>query len=123
MLTTEEIKEKIIEQIDEVDLIDLLGLTTEDLVEAFEDKIIEKEQKIIRELDLPIEDDNENDQGRSLIMAIFWDLDINLPPINLYNFKLKRKFYMDKSQKILSDITVFNKYAKHYPELGRRVVS
>lgn len=61
MLTTEEIKEKIIEQIDEVDLIDLLGLTTEDLVEAFEDKIIEKEQKIIRELDLPIEDDNEND--------------------------------------------------------------
>lgn len=54
-------------------------------------------------------------------MAIFfWDLDINLPPINLYNFKLKRKFYMDKSQKILSDITVFNKYAKHYPELGRR---
>ena len=27
---------------------------------------------------------------------------------------------MDTSQKILSDITIFNKYAKFIPELGRR---
>jgi hypothetical protein len=37
MLTISELQEKIIEQIDEVDLIDLLGLTTKDLVFAFTD--------------------------------------------------------------------------------------
>jgi len=52
MLTLQELKQKIMEQVDEVDLIDLLGLTTEDLVNAFEDKIEEKYNKITRELDL-----------------------------------------------------------------------
>lgn len=45
--------------------------------------------------------------------------DFSLPPINLYVIgKIKSK--MDKSVKILSDITVFNKYAKYIPEIGRR---
>lgn len=42
------------------------------------------------------------------------------PPINLYNFPRKERMSMDISQKILSDITIFNKYAKYVPELQRR---
>jgi hypothetical protein len=55
MLTIEELKEKIVEQVDEVDIIDLLGLTTQDIVEAFDDIIEEKIQVILKELDLPDE--------------------------------------------------------------------
>lgn len=45
-------------------------------------------------------------------------IDFTLPPINLYNIgKLKQ---MDKSVKVLSDVTVFNKYARYEPELKRR---
>ena len=51
MLTLSELKEKIVEQVDEVDLIDLLGLTTEDLVNAFEDKIEDKYDNILAELE------------------------------------------------------------------------
>lgn len=52
MLTLQELKEKIIEQVDEVDIIDLLGLTTQDIVNAFEDKIEDKWEKIESELEL-----------------------------------------------------------------------
>lgn len=48
-----------------------------------------------------------------------WNLEITLPPINLYNYAIRKKI-MDKSQKILSDITIFNKYAKYVPEAQRR---
>lgn len=51
MLTLVELKEKIIEQVDEVDLIDLLGLTTEDLVNAFVDKIEDNYDRICAELE------------------------------------------------------------------------
>jgi hypothetical protein len=51
MMTLIELKEKIIQQFDEVDLIDLLGLTTEDLVNAFEDAIELKYQSILKELE------------------------------------------------------------------------
>ena len=45
----------------------------------------------------------------------------SLPPINLWNYSLKyKRKYMDISQKILSDVTVFNKYSKYLPELNRR---
>jgi hypothetical protein len=50
-MTLIELKEKIIQQFDEVDLIDLLGLTTEDLVNAFEDAIELKYQSILKELE------------------------------------------------------------------------
>ena len=53
-------------------------------------------------------------------MKIKWDINVSLPPINLYNLPIKRKKYMDISQKILSDITIFNKYAKYIPEAQRR---
>jgi ribonucleoside-triphosphate reductase (thioredoxin) len=44
-----------------------------------------------------------------------------LPPINLYNSPTKHKGNkLDISQKILSDVTVFNKYAKYVPEVSRR---
>jgi hypothetical protein len=50
-LTIPELKEKIIEQIDEVTLIDLLGITTEDLVIAFIDKIEDKYDLLCVELE------------------------------------------------------------------------
>tara|TARA_R110000751_G_scaffold205798_2_gene309963 strand:- start:19380 stop:21296 length:1917 start_codon:yes stop_codon:yes gene_type:complete len=43
-----------------------------------------------------------------------------LPPINLYNYKIKREYTMDNSQELLSNITVFNKYAKYVDKLERR---
>ena len=42
------------------------------------------------------------------------------PPINLYNYPRKERKIMDISQKVLSDITIFNKYAKYVPEAERR---
>lgn len=55
MLTLTELKEKIIEQVSEVDIIDILGLTTKDIVNAFEDVIEEKYSKFLKELELPQE--------------------------------------------------------------------
>jgi hypothetical protein len=57
MLTLNEFKEKIIEQVPEVDLIDILNLTTQDLVRAFSDEIEEKYDAIIKLLEVP------DDQG------------------------------------------------------------
>jgi hypothetical protein len=59
MLTLQELKEKIVEQVPELDLLDILGLTTKDLVDAFEDEIEEKYSKFLRELDLPEENEEE----------------------------------------------------------------
>lgn len=42
------------------------------------------------------------------------------PPINLLNYPRKERTSMDISQKVLSDITIFNKYAKYVPEVKRR---
>lgn len=42
------------------------------------------------------------------------------PPINLLNYPRKERKDMDISQKVLSDITIFNKYAKFIPEAERR---
>lgn len=55
-LTLDELLEKVIEQMDEVDVIDLLGLTTADIVYAFSDKVWDKYNKIISELELENED-------------------------------------------------------------------
>jgi hypothetical protein len=52
MITLTELEEKIIEQVSEVDLIDLLGLTTEELVYAFQDKIEDRYDKLVSELEL-----------------------------------------------------------------------
>jgi hypothetical protein len=45
MLTVEELKQKISEQVPEVDFIDILEITTEDLVEVFLDRVIDKYDK------------------------------------------------------------------------------
>jgi hypothetical protein len=50
MLTLNELKEKVAEQITEFDLVDLLGLTTWDLVNAFEDKLEARYAQILDEL-------------------------------------------------------------------------
>ena len=55
-LTLVELKEKIIEQVDELDFIDFLGLTTEDLVSAFSDVIEENPEKFLDILDFEDED-------------------------------------------------------------------
>jgi len=53
-------------------------------------------------------------------LKIYWS-DLFLPPINLYSLPTQNKREnMDISQKILSDVTVFNKYAKFVPEVSRR---
>ena len=53
-------------------------------------------------------------------LKIYWN-ELFLPPINLYSLPTQNKREnMDISQKILSDVTVFNKYAKYIPELERR---
>jgi hypothetical protein len=59
MITLTELEEKIIQQVSEVDLIDLLGLTTEDLVYAFQDKIEDRFDKLVSELELG--DDTSSD--------------------------------------------------------------
>jgi hypothetical protein len=55
-LTLAEIKEKLIQQVDEVDIVDFLGLTTEDIVNAFEDIIEENPEKFLKLLDFDDED-------------------------------------------------------------------
>ena len=60
MITLEELKEKIVEQIDEVNLIDFLRLTTKDLVDAFEDLIEEQSERLIKELDMDTIDPDED---------------------------------------------------------------
>ena len=54
-LTIEELKQKLAERLDEVTLLDLLGITSYDLVERFEDLIEDKYDKLLKE----IEDDYE----------------------------------------------------------------
>lgn len=50
--TIEELKEYISHNVDEVNLLELLNLTSEDLVEAFHDKIEERFDKLIYDLEL-----------------------------------------------------------------------
>jgi hypothetical protein len=59
VITLKELKEKIIEQVTEIDLIDILGLTTKDIVEAFEDVIEERYAKFLNELELPEEGEDD----------------------------------------------------------------
>lgn len=47
-ITIEELKEKL-KRLDEVDLLDVLGVTSEDIVEAFEYLIEEKQDKLKKE--------------------------------------------------------------------------
>jgi hypothetical protein len=50
-LTLEELKEKLAEQIDEITLLDILGITSYDLVQRFEDVIEDKFEKLEKEVD------------------------------------------------------------------------
>lgn len=59
MLTLNELKEKVSEQISEFDLVDLLGLTSWDIVNAFEDKLEAKYARILDELIIEEYEDGE----------------------------------------------------------------
>ena len=59
MLTLIELKEKVAEQISEFDLVDLLGLTSWDIVNAFEDKLEAKYAQILDELIIEEYEDGE----------------------------------------------------------------
>ena len=52
MRTLTEIKELIVQQIDEVDLLELLGLTSQDIVNAFDDLIEERLEFILPALEI-----------------------------------------------------------------------
>lgn len=56
MLTIKELQEVMLEQLDELEIFDLLEITAEDLVYAFEDKIAKYAKKIELELADPQED-------------------------------------------------------------------
>lgn len=66
MLTLTELKEKVIEQMSEFDVVDLLGLTTEDIVNAFEDKLLAKYNYLINELELSSTNDFDNEDDEYL---------------------------------------------------------
>jgi len=59
MINLNELCEKLIEQVDEVDLVDVLELSTEDLVNAFQDKIEDNYLTLLKMLNLAEEEDNE----------------------------------------------------------------
>ena len=66
MLTLSELKEKVVEQMSEFDVVDLLGLTTEDIVNAFEDKLLTKYNYLINELELSGSNDFDNEDDEYL---------------------------------------------------------
>lgn len=51
MLTIDEMKEKLVEQVDEVTLIDWLEVNAEDIVNAFEDRVVTNYDKLLGELE------------------------------------------------------------------------
>ena len=51
MLTLQELKDKMAENLSEIDVMELLELTTEDLVERFSDKIEDKYEQILNQLE------------------------------------------------------------------------
>lgn len=52
MLTHSELKEKVSQQVDEVTLLDILEITSEQLVEVFSDELEEKREKLMDLLEL-----------------------------------------------------------------------
>jgi hypothetical protein len=66
LLTLTELKEKVVEQMSEFDVVDLLGLTTEDIVNAFEDKLLAKYNYLINELELSGSNDFDNEDDEYL---------------------------------------------------------
>jgi hypothetical protein len=66
LLTLSELKEKVVEQMSEFDVVDLLGLTTEDIVNAFEDKLLAKYNYLINELELSGSNDFDNEDDEYL---------------------------------------------------------
>ena len=51
MITLCELKEKLVEQVPEIELLELLNLNTEDLVNAFEDEIELNFDKLLQEIE------------------------------------------------------------------------
>jgi len=60
-ITLEELKEFISHNVDEVDVLEHLNLTSEDLVKAFHDVIEDKFEKLITDLELEQEPDDNAD--------------------------------------------------------------
>ena len=58
-LTLEELKEKIIETLDEVSILEILDIKAHELVERFEDKVEERMNILLSELEEEEEDDGE----------------------------------------------------------------
>jgi hypothetical protein len=58
-MTIEELKEYISHNVDEVDVLELLNISSEDLVEAFHEVVEDKFDKLIADLELEQDDDYE----------------------------------------------------------------
>jgi helix-turn-helix protein len=50
-MTLEELKLQLASKLDEVTLLEVLGITAEELVEAFEDRIAENYNKLVKDMD------------------------------------------------------------------------
>lgn len=61
-ITLEELKQRMAEQLEECELIDKLGLTTFDLVELLSERIEERYEKLVGDLELM--EDEEKEDGR-----------------------------------------------------------
>lgn len=62
MFTLEEVKERLKERVDEVSLVEYLGITAEDLVDRFED-IIENDLPKFRKIVDDTEEGHDDDSG------------------------------------------------------------
>lgn len=60
-MTIEELKDYISHNVDEVDVLELLNISSEDLVEAFHEVVEDKFDKLIADLELEQDDDYENE--------------------------------------------------------------
>ena len=61
MMTLDELMVKVSETLDPEEIVDLLHLTSKEIVEAFDEKIAEDYERIIN--DLSIEQDDQDNQG------------------------------------------------------------
>lgn len=65
MISIKELKEYLQDNVDEVQFLELLDITTVELTEAFENKIADKADFLIEKLELNV-DSNTNDSSDSL---------------------------------------------------------
>ena len=59
-VTVTELQEKLLSQYDTVDILELLDISAEDLVEAFKERLEDRYDYLVKELDLEWEEEDAN---------------------------------------------------------------